>query len=124
MCLLIYIYYFKNFLAISDIKDILEPISNLFFEGNGSKDMEEIYSEIVNLELGNIDSQLKDIIRKLKKSNEMYSEVSDADEKKVLSNFAFICMLSFDVWVKKTIIENIVDDTLGQKKNNSSIKKN
>ncbi len=86
--------------------------------------MEEIYSEIVNLELGNIDSQLKDIIRKLKKSNEMYSEVSDADEKKVLSNFAFICMLSFDVWVKKTIIENIVDDTLGQKKNNSSIKKN
>ena len=54
----------------------------------------------------------------------MYSEVSDADEKKVLSNFAFICMLSFDVWVKKTIIENIVDDTLGQKKNNSSIKKN
>ena len=86
--------------------------------------MEEIYSEIVNLELGNIDSQLKDIIRKLKKSNEMYSEVSDADEKKVLSNFAFICMSSFDVWVKKTIIENIVDDTLGQKKNNSSIKKN
>ena len=86
--------------------------------------MEEIYSEIVNLELGNIDSQLKDIIRKLKKSNEMYSEVSDVDEKKVLSNFAFICMLSFDVWVKKTIIENIVDDTLGQKKNNSSIKKN
>ena len=54
----------------------------------------------------------------------MYSEVSDVDEKKVLSNFAFICMLSFDVWVKKTIIENIVDDTLGQKKNNSSIKKN
>ena len=122
--LMIFIYYFKNFLAISDIKDILEPISNLFFEGNGSKDMEKIYSEIVNLELGNIDSQLKDIIRKLKKSNEMYSEVSDADEKKVLSNFAFICMLSFDVWVKKTIIENIVDDTLGQKKNNSSIKKN
>lgn len=120
MYLLIYIYYFKNFLAISDIKDILDPVSNLFFDGNGSKKMEDIYSEIVNLELENIDSQLKDIIRKLKKSNELYSEVTDQDEKKVLSKFAFICMLSFDVWVKKTIIENIVDDTLGQKKNNSS----
>ena len=64
------------------------------------------------------------VIRKLKKSNEMYSEVTDPDEKKVLSKFAFICMLSFDVWVKKTIIENIMDDTLGQKKNSSSTKNN
>ena len=50
----------------------------------------------------------------------MYSELSDEDEKKTLSKFAFICMLSFDVWVKKTIIENLVDDTLGKKKNTVS----
>ena len=50
----------------------------------------------------------------------MYSELSDEDEKKTLSKFAFICMLSFDVWVKKTIIENLVDDTLGKKNNTVS----
>ena len=127
MLLLIYIYYFKNFLAINDIKDILDPVSNLFFDGNGSKKMDDIYSDIVNLILENMDSQLRDIIRKSNKSNKLYSELSDEDEKKTLSKFAFICMLSFDVWVKKTIIENLVDDTLGKKKNtvssNSSNKK-
>lgn len=116
MLLLIYIYYFKNFLAINDIKDILDPVSNLFFDGNGSKKMDDIYSDIVNLILENMDSQLRDIIRKSNKSNKLYSELSDEDEKKTLSKFAFICMLSFDVWVKKTIIENLVDDTLGKKK--------
>lgn len=118
--LLIYIYYFKNFLAINDIKDILDPVSNLFFDGNGSKKMDDIYSDIVNLILENMDSQLRDIIRKSNKSNKLYSELSDEDEKKTLSKFAFICMLSFDVWVKKTIIENLVDDTLGKKKNTVS----
>ena len=120
MLLLIYIYYFKNFLAINDIKDILDPVSNLFFDGNGSKKMDDIYSDIVNLILENMDSQLRDIIRKSNKSNKLYSELSDEDEKKTLSKFAFICMLSFDVWVKKTIIENLVDDTLGKKKNTVS----
>ena len=118
--LLVFIYYFKNFLAINDIKDILDPVSNLFFDGNGSKKMDDIYSDIVNLILENMDSQLRDIIRKSNKSNKLYSELSDEDEKKTLSKFAFICMLSFDVWVKKTIIENLVDDTLGKKKNTVS----
>lgn len=82
--------------------------------------MDDIYSDIVNLILENMDSQLRDIIRKSNKSNKLYSELSDEDEKKTLSKFAFICMLSFDVWVKKTIIENLVDDTLGKKKNTVS----
>lgn len=124
--LLIYIYYLKNFLAISDIKNILDPISEHFFDSSGSKNLDDIYKEIVELQLENMDSQLRDIIRKLNKSNNFYSDVKDPDEKKVLSNFAFICMLSFDVWVKKNIIENIIDDTLGKKKDenkNDTVKK-
>ena len=56
------------------------------------------------------------MIRKLNKSNETFSEITDEKERKVLTNFAFICMLSFDVWVKKSVIENLIDDTLGDKK--------
>ena len=124
--LLIYIYYLKNFLAISDIKNILDPISEHFFDSSGNKKLDDIYKEIVELELENMDSQLRDIIRKLNKSNNFYSDVEDPKEKEVLSNFAFICMLSFDVWVKKNIIENIIDDTLGKKKDenkNDTVKK-
>ena len=72
--LLIYIYYLKNFLAISDIKNILDPISEHFFDSSGSKNLDDIYKEIVELQLENMDSQLRDIIRKLNKSNNFYSD--------------------------------------------------
>lgn len=116
MLLLIYIYYLKNFLSISDIQSILNPLSERFFNQKENLTLSEIYEEIVNLEKENIDSQVKDIIRKLKQSSKAFEEITDPEDKKLLSTFSFICMLSFDVWVKKSIIENIIDDTLGTKK--------
>lgn len=115
MLLLIFIYYLKNFLSISDIQNILGPLSERFFDSGDGISMRDIYEEIVSLGRENIDSQAKDIIRKLKKSSESFEDVKDPEDKQFLSTFAFICMLSFDVWVKKTIIENIIDDTLGKK---------
>lgn len=124
MILLIFIYYFKNFLSINDIKDILEPISSTFFQAENGFDLDKIYQEIFNIELENIDSQVRDMIRKLNKSNETFSEITDEKERKVLTNFAFICMLSFDIWVKKTIIESIVDQgTATQASDNGKSKK-
>lgn len=124
MILLIFIYYFKNFLSINDIKDILEPISSTFFQAENGFDLDKIYQEIFNIELENIDSQVRDMIRKLNKSNETFSEITDEKERKVLTNFAFICMLSFDIWVKKTIIESIVDqETPTQASDNGKNKK-
>ena len=124
MILLIFIYYFKNFLSINDIKDILEPISSTFFQAENGFDLDKIYQEIFNIELENIDSQVRDMIRKLNKSNETFSEITDEKERKVLTNFAFICMLSFDIWVKKTIIESIVDqETATQASDNGKNKK-
>ncbi len=110
MLLLIYIYYLKNFLSISDIQSILQPLNERFFHQDAGISLEDIYEEIVHLEKENMNAQTMDIIRKLKKSSEAFSEVENEDDKKMLSTFAFICMLSFDVWVKKTIIENIIDD--------------
>ena len=116
MLLLIFIYYFKNFLAINDIKSVLDPVTKQFFKSEDGRNLDSLYKEIVELAQENMDSQLRDIIRKLKKSNEIYADIKDPEEQKVLSKFAFICMLSFDVWVKKNIIENIIDDTFGKKK--------
>ncbi len=122
--LLIFIYYYKNFLTISDIKNILDPISSNFFHQGNGLNLDDIYQEIFNVQLDNIDSQVRDIIRKLKKSNETFKEVGDEEQRKILTRFSFICMLSFDIWVKKTIIENIVDDKMDSKKKKNPRKKN
>ena len=116
MILLIFIYYFKNFLTISDIKGILDPISSNFFSQNEGLNLDDIYQEIFEIQLGNIDSQVRDIIRKLKKSNETFEEVDNDDKRRILTKFEFICMLSFDIWVKKTIIENMIDNKMDSKK--------
>ncbi len=114
MLLLIYIYYLKNFLSISDIQSILNPISERFFHRKDGLTLGEIYEEIVQLGKENIDSQVKDLLRKIKQSSESFADVEDPEDKKLLNTFSLICMLSFDVWVKKSIIENIIDDTLGK----------
>ena len=76
-----------------------------------------------SLERDEVKNLMKDITKKFNTSSTTFADAPEEDQD-FLHTFSFICMLSFDVWVKKTIIENIVDDTLGQKKNNSSIKKN
>lgn len=114
--LLTYIYYLKNFLSIGDIQKILEPVTERFFRQDEGLSFQDVYQEVVDLAMANIDVQARDIIRKMKKSNEAFADVEDPHDKDLLSKFTFICMLSFDIWVKKYIIENLVDDSLGEKK--------
>ena len=116
MILLIFIYYFKNFLTISDIKSILNPIADSFFENKNGLNLDNLYHEIFDIQLENMDSQVRDVIRKLKKSGETFQDVEDEKERKQLTDFAFISMLSFDIWVKKTIIENMIDNKIKNKK--------
>ncbi len=113
--LLIFIYYFKNFLSISDIKSILDPISTNFFQQQNGISLDDIYQEVFDIQLENINAQVRDMIRKLNKSNETFRSVKDEEKRKILTNFSFICMLSFDIWVKKSVIENIIDHKMGKK---------
>lgn len=117
MVLLLFIYYFKNFLSISDIQSILTPITERFFHSRGERDLMKVYEEIFQRQYENIDFEVRDMIRKLRDSNKAFSHIEDDEERRLLSNFAFICSLSFDIWVKKTIIETIIDRDIMQKTN-------
>lgn len=111
--MLTFIYYFKNIMSINDIQVLLRPIAEEFFPGNGSLKLTEVYQEIMDLELEQIEPLIKDVTRKFNKAR---SSFSDADEKEqdFLQKFAFICMLSFDVYVKKQVIENLIDQMATQ----------
>ena len=115
MLLLIFIYYFKNFLSISDIQSILDPITENFFHHEHGINLDDIYHEIFDIQLENMDAQLRDMIRKLQKSHQTFSDVEDEEKRRILTHFSFICMLSFDIWVKKTVIENMIDAKKGKK---------
>ena len=86
LLMLIFIYYFKNILSISDIQTLLGPITEKYFKSVTEKDMTYIYQE------------------------------------EFLHQFSFICLLSFDVYMKKMIIENMIDHMNSSKDTDSSKK--
>ena len=123
MVLLLFIYYFKNFLSINDIQSIFAPITKRFFHSENDRNLNTVYEEIFQRQYENIDFEVRDMIRKLRDSNKAFADIEDDEERKLLSNFAFICSLSFDIWVKKSVIESIIDkDMMDQKKSNSKKK--
>ncbi len=112
MLLLVFIYYFKNILSINDIQSIFTPLTTNFFNKKSGISLEEIYEEVFHLEKEQVDSLTKDVIRKFSRSRETFSDVKSEEERDFLTTFSFICMLSFDVYIKKVIIEKLIDKSL------------
>nr|WP_049762313.1 DUF1836 domain-containing protein [Lachnoclostridium phytofermentans] len=110
MYLLIFIYYMKNVLSINDIQSILTPLTEKFFEGDNKVSLEEIYEEIFRQGEENSMTVSKDVIRKYQKSKDAYPEMKDQEDHDFLQMFSFVCMLCFDVYMKKQMIEKIIDD--------------
>ena len=123
MYLLIFIYYFKNILSISDIQRILNPITDKYF-GKGSSEMslEDIYKEVFGLEHQETLNIMKDLAKKFNSSMKTF-EGMEGEDAELLRTFSFICMLSYDVYLKKTIIERIVDQMLHEEKDPSKKEK-
>lgn len=106
--LLIFIYYYKGILSINDIQTLLKPISGRYFQTNKEITLETIYEEVFSLEKNQVDVLKDDILQKFEASQDTFKEAGK-EEQEILQLFSFICMLSFDVYVKKLLIEKMID---------------
>lgn len=113
--LLIFIYYYKNVLSISDIQTLLRPITEQFFQNGQKFNLESIYEEVIGMD-EELVTRLKDCVKQeFKESEDMFSEAPE-ESKDFLRKFAFICRLSFDVYLKKLMIEKMVDELAKEQK--------
>ncbi len=112
---MILIYYFKSFLPISDIQTFLKPIIDNFFKCEGDYDLSNVYNEIVSLEMKSVDGIKKELEDIYTQAGETFGDAPE-EYKELLHNFAFVCMLGTDVYVKKLIIEKIIDVSFNTKK--------
>ena len=106
---LIFIYYFKNILSINDLQSILNPITEKYFASDSNLSLTDIYEEVFSLEGNEVEHLAKDITRTFNISFDTFKDAPE-DDKEFLHTFSFICMLSFDVFVKKMLIEKIIDE--------------
>ena len=105
---LIFIYYFKGILSIGDIQKLLKPITEKYFHTSKEMNLGDIYEEVFSLERGAIADLQENIIKKFDLSQDTFKDAPEED-REMLQLFSFISMLSYDVYVKKLLIEKMID---------------
>ena len=108
MLLLIFIYYFKNILSINDIQKLLTPINNRYFKNTEGHDMTWLYSRIMNAEPEQ-STRIGEDIRQLSESAQKIFPDGPEDEQEYLQLLSVIALLSYDVYIKKQLIEKLID---------------
>jgi len=105
--LLIYIYYLKNVVSISDIQTILSPLIEGHFDNPKAKySLEDIYSSLYDL----VKYQYFNVERSVVKTYELSEKDFPGSEDAYLKNLTFLSLLGYDIFMKKKLMEHIIDD--------------
>ena len=107
--LLVFIYYYKGILSIGDIQKLLHPITEQFFQSDRSFNLESVYREAFSMEETQVEALKADVIQKFRVAEGTFQDAPE-ESRDFLQKFAFICALSFDVYLKKLLIEKLVDE--------------
>ena len=110
--LLIMIYYLKSMLSISDIQSLLEPLSEKYFPKNKENGLtlSDIYQKIIDDNTANEEYISEDIIKTWERTRNSFAEHSPStEESEYLDDFSFIYQLGYDIYIRKQIIEKLID---------------
>lgn len=108
--ILAFIYYLKNLLSISDIQKLINPLTENCFDTDKTPDMEDIYREVFNLCKSQAAALSRDTLEKARIAGKSFEYVEDEEQRDFLELFSLISLLSFDVYMKKNMIETLIDD--------------
>ena len=109
LLLLIFIYYFKNILSINDIQTLLGPITEKYFRSDSDMDLTAVYNEVFSMEKDQVELLKEDLVKRYHTAEATFKSAPEED-RRFLKLFSFICLLSFDVYTKKMLIEQLVDE--------------
>ncbi|MDO4556196.1 MAG: DUF1836 domain-containing protein [Lachnospiraceae bacterium] len=128
MYMLIFIYYFKNIMSIADIQKLIRPLTENFF---GKKDKEEmpeqscdldkIYETVFHME-HDYYYKMKENIESSKEQAEHTFEEIEGEDGEFLRKFSYISLLCYDIYIRKQMIETMVDEMFGQEEENKKKK--
>ncbi len=105
--LLIYIYYLKNVVSINDINTMLKPLIDDYYDNpKASHSLEEIYENLYNLEKYQYFNVESSIVR----AHRIANKDSSCRDDEYLNKLNFLSLLGYDVFMKKKLMEHIIDD--------------
>ena len=108
MMILIMIYYFKGVLSFSVIQEILKPITDKYFDKREGFSLEDIYREVFEFEDSRKEELKADITGKIEHAKGMFAD-APAEDEEFFTMFSLIVQLGYDVYLKRLMIEKIID---------------
>jgi len=121
MIMLTFIYYLKNIITINDIKTLLGPISDRYFKEDSKVSLDDIYKQICESEKESLEGIKEDIQATIDLTKGIEIDGCNNKDKNFIQLFSLITLLSFDISIKKQIIESIVD-TINKENNKDGAK--
>ena len=111
LILLIVIYYLKSILSINDIQTLIEPLKRRFYGAEDKLDLSRIYETLYQLQEESLEPVKEDITKRYERAMQTFDDPDiNEEEQKKMRLFSFITLLSYDVYVKKLLIEKILDN--------------
>ena len=111
MLMLIFVYYYKNLLSIGDIQTLMQPLTDAYFQAPEGLNLTDIYNEVFSMARGEKEALFQDAKNTFAKASATFTNADvSPQEREELQRFAFISLLSFDVYMKKQMIEFLIDE--------------
>ena len=121
--LLMVIYYMKSFLSIDDIRTIVGPVSDKYARPT-TKSVEELVGRKHRYSMTDVCTVIfKDVAEEVERCPEVGGKIlavtdnafigAPEEDREMLRRFNVICQLSADIYLRKLLIEKLLDETPG-----------
>lgn len=118
--MMLFIYYLKPILSITDIKELLLPIRKMFINGdlpNGFDGLKDFHDRLVENESANYQVFEDRMQETIKIAKDMFKDVEDEDKQELLSIFATSYLFTIQASAQKHMISQLIDGYLVKKYN-------
>jgi len=105
--LLIYIYYLKNVISISDIQTMLNPLIDDYFDNpKASHSLEDIYTDLYDMVKREYFNVEQSVVKDYASAEKKCSEKDDP----YIMKLHILSLLGYDIFMKRKLMEKIIDE--------------
>ena len=121
MIILILIFFFKNVISINDIQTIVTPLLKDYYNND---DIPNSLEDVTNAFLNHVQKSdlIEPLIKEFKNSQNIFGDLESSDRESI-ETIGLIATLSYDMYIRKRLIDKLIDSLPSSKENTGKDKK-
>jgi len=121
MIILILIFFFKNVISINDIQTIVTPLLKDYYNND---DIPNSLEDVTNAFLNHVQKSdlIEPLIKEFKNSQNIFGDLESSDRESI-ETIGLIATLSYDMYIRKRLIEKLIDSLPSSKADTGKDKK-